>query len=101
MYENYNKDLRVRGGEGFSSAMFRFTAHPRKYCSSLGYSRLKKLGLNEVFKIFCTESFFIIAKEGKPMIIKDYYFVESKRQEGVYAFEDWLETEANSMNNVV
>jgi len=51
---------------------------------------------------FC--AFFLksqLQKNGKPMIIKDYYFVESKRQEGVYTFEDWLETEANSMNNVV
>lgn len=51
---------------------------------------------------FC--AFFLksqLQKNGKPMIIKDFYFVESKRQEDVYAFEDWLETEANSMNNVV
>ena len=90
MNQFYNPDLRVRGGNGFSSAMFRFSASPREYSRRLGEMLIEKMGYSESVKIYDTEAYFIISIHDAPKIIKDYYFVESKRQEGVYSYEDWL-----------
>jgi len=43
------------------------------------------------FSFYSTKRFFIITKEGVPLIIQDYDFVELKRQEGTYAYDQWVE----------
>lgn len=90
MNQFYNQDLRVQGGNSFSSAMFRFSASPREYSRRLGEMLIEKMGVSESIKLYDSDTYLIIAVNDNPMIIKDYYFVESKRQEGVYSYEDWL-----------
>lgn len=87
----YDQSLRVQGGTSFASAMFRYTASPQDYSRRLGEMLINKLGVSESVKIYDTETFFIIAVNDAPKILKDYYFIESKRQEGVNAYEKWLE----------
>ena len=91
MSHYYKQELRVKGGPNFVGAMFRFSASPREYSRRLGQNRINKMALSESVKIYDSEEYFIISIHDEPKIIKDYYFVESKRQEAVYAFENWLE----------
>lgn len=90
MNQFYNQDLRVKGGTNFSSAMFRFNASPREYSQRLGEILIERMMLSESVRIHSTETFLIITVNDIPVIVKDYYFVESKRQESVYAYEEWL-----------
>lgn len=90
MNQFFNQDLRVKGGVNYSSAMFRFNASPREYSKRLGEMLIEKMGLSESIKLYDSETFLIIAIDDIPKVIKDYQFVESKRQQGVYSYEEWL-----------
>ncbi len=91
MSTDYDQSLRVRGGTGFASSMFRVNAHPRQYSKRLGDALIAKMNVSESVKVMCTEEIFILTINDQPMIIKDYDFVEKKRQEAVFAYEEWLE----------
>ncbi len=91
MSTDYDQSLRARGGNGFASAMFRVNAHPRQYSKRLGDALIAKMNVSEAVRILDTEEFFILTVNDQPMILKDYEFVELKRQEAIIAFEEWLE----------
>ncbi len=97
MSEFYNQSLRVRGGTGFADAIFRVNASPGEYSKRLGKNLFERLGVKEYFDLFNTDTFFLITKDDKPIIVKSYHFVELKRQEGVHAFEEWLEKEIKDL----
>lgn len=86
----YDQSLRVQGGTGLASAMFRFSAEPKVYAKRLGDSLIDKMGVSESIRIFVTDDFMMITKDDRPILLKDWYFVEAKRQTGVYAYEEWL-----------
>lgn len=91
MSTDYDQSLRARGGTGFASAMFRVNAHPREYSKRLGDALIAKMNVSKSVRIMDTEEFFILTINDQPMILKDYDFVELKRQETVFAYEEWLE----------
>jgi N-acetylmuramoyl-L-alanine amidase len=91
MSTEFDQSLRVRGGNGFASAMFRVNAHSRQYSKRLGDALIAKMGVSESIRIMDNEEFFILTINDQPMILKDYGFVELKRQEALFAFEEWLE----------
>lgn len=91
MSEFYDQSLRVRGGRGYASAIFRINASPREYSKRLGKMLFERMGDTHSFDILNTDAFFLIIRDDKPIIARDYSFVELKRQEGAYAFEGWLE----------
>lgn len=46
--------------------------------------------IDEQIECFFNESYFIITRQEKLLIIKGYAFVEQQRQQGVHSFEKWL-----------
>lgn len=58
---------------------------------------LEKMGASGTLKLLDTETFIMVTKDGKPKITRDYSYVELKRQEGVYTFEEWLENEIKAL----
>ncbi len=91
MSTDYDQSLRARGGNGFASTMFRVNAHPRQYSKKLGDTLISKMNVSESVRIMDSEDFFILTINDQPMILKDYDFVEQKRREAVFAYEEWLE----------
>ncbi len=87
----YNKDKRIQGGSSFADAVFRFNASPEDYAKRMFHRVIEKeWGDASLFRFYTAESYFIITKDEKPMIINDYEFVEKKRCEDVHGFEKWV-----------
>jgi hypothetical protein len=85
-------NLRVRGGYGYASAMFRLHSTCKDYSRDLALPIIEKYNTDKnEFEFFSAEDFFIITLNGIPIIIKDYYFVEEKRQTAMKAYEEWVE----------
>jgi len=82
---------RQAGGTGFADSIFRTSASSRDYAEGLFKRTVKKIRSDVCFEIFTTKKFFIISADGKPLVIKDFGYVEEKRCQGVFAFEEWLE----------
>lgn len=87
----YDQSLRARGGINWGDAMFRANVDPQRYSKTIGEKIINKKGLSDYFEFINSDSFFIISFNSKPMIIKDYDFVELKRREGLHSYEEWLE----------
>ena len=87
----YDETKRIQGGSCFGDAMFRFTATPEAYAKKMVQRVLEKeWGGDSPFQYFGSEGYFIIVREDKPIIIKDYEFVENLRCEDVHGFEKWF-----------
>ncbi|MBN2286328.1 MAG: hypothetical protein JXQ26_00855 [Tissierellales bacterium] len=91
MSKEYDSSLRAQGGNGYIDAMFRYGVHPRQYAERIFIRVVEKMEKEKQFSFYSTKRFFIITKEGVPLIIQDYDFVELKRQEGTYAYDQWVE----------
>lgn len=96
MSKKYDSSLRVPGGNGYIDAIARHGLHPRQYAEKIFERVLKKTEKEKRFSFYSTKRFFIIAKEGVPLIIQDFDFVELKRQEGTFAFDKWVEDLLNN-----
>lgn len=82
---------RVSGGNSWAGAMFRKTADPRLYAKKMIENVIREHDLvDHQIECFFNESYFIITRQEKLLIIKGYAFVEKHRQQGVHSFEDWL-----------
>jgi len=87
----YDQTKRIQGGSCFADAMFRFTASTEAYAKKMVQRVLEKeWGEDSPFRFFGSEGYFIIVRDDKPIIIKDYEFVERLRCEGAHAFENWF-----------
>lgn len=86
---DYSK--RVNDGSSWASAMFRKTADPKPYAKKMIENVIRAYDLyDQQIECFFNESYFIITRQEKLLIIKGYAFIEQQRQLGVHSFEDWL-----------
>lgn len=86
----YDQTKRIQGGSCFGDAVFRFTASPEAYAKKMALHVMEKeWGEESPFRFFGSDGYFIIVRDDKPIIIKDYEFVERLRCEGAHAFEKW------------
>lgn len=82
---------RVSGGSSWADAIFRKQADPKSYARKMIEKVIREHDLTDhQIECFFEDSYFIITKKDKLLIIKGYAFVEQNRQQGVHAFEDWL-----------
>ena len=92
-FKRYNDccvSSRARGGSSYADSMFRMYSSSDNYAKTIFDRLIRKFGNELNFQMFTSGSYFLIAKDDKPVLIKDYFFVESKRCESVHAFEEWL-----------
>ena len=87
----YNETTRVKGGSSFADAMLRGNASSESYARIMMKRKLdKEWGDESPYAYHSTKDFFIIARDGVPVMIRDFQFVEMKRSESVHAFEEWV-----------
>lgn len=87
----YDRTTRIQGGSSFADAMLRGGASSESYARTMMRRKMDKVwGDESPYTYHASEEFFIIAREGVPVAIRDFQFVEMKRSEAVHAFEDWV-----------
>lgn len=87
----YDRTTRIQGGSSFADAMLRGNASSENYARAMiGRKLEKEWGEESPYTFHSMGESFIIAREGVPVMIRDFQFVEMKRSESVHAFEEWV-----------
>jgi len=87
------KGKRVHGGTGWADAMFRYQSDSVSYANEMIKRVIRRRKLEtEDYQTYFSETDFIVMKKENIVLRMSYPMVEAFRCEGVFAFEEYIES---------